>query len=141
MKVILYRMNDKFHFEAKGNSGVPINIDSKTDVASKGASPMELVLMGIGGCSAIDIVSILQKQRQEIKSYKMEIEGERKEVLQAKPFEAVLVKIFLEGDIDEAKAIRAAKLSFEKYCSVSLTVKGCVEVTYSLTLNGKEVVL
>lgn len=139
MKVTLNRINDNYLFEAKGASGVPVFIDNKTDESPKGASPMELLLMGVGGCSAIDVVSILKKQRQEITSYKMEVEGRRKEVRQAKPFEAIHVTLYLEGKIDEAKAIRAAQLSFEKYCSVSITLEASVEVTYSIVLNGTKV--
>lgn len=138
MKVSLTRINDKFHFEAKGSSGVPVHIDSATDEPSKGASPMELILMGIGGCNAIDIVSILQKQRQKITSYKIDVEGNRKEVREAKPFESAHVTIYLEGEIDAAKAVRAAELSFEKYCSVSITMEASVKVTYSIVLNGNE---
>lgn len=137
MKVTLNRINDNYLFEAKGASGVPVFIDNKTDEPSKGASPMELLLMGVGGCSAIDVVSILQKQRQEITSYKMEVEGQRKEVREAKPFEAIHVTLHLEGKINEAKAVRAAKLSFEKYCSVSITMEASVKITYSIELNGK----
>jgi putative redox protein len=139
MKVHLTRINDNYLFEAKGASGVSVFIDSKTDEPSKGASPMELLLMGVGGCSAIDVVSILKKQRQEITSYKMEVEGQRKEVRDAKPFEAIHVTLFLEGKIDEAKAIRAAQLSFEKYCSVSITLEASVEITYSIVLNGNPI--
>lgn len=138
MKVTLERKNDKYLFEAKGDSGVSVFIDNKTDEASKGASPMELILMGVGGCNAIDVVSILKKQRQEITSYKMEVEGQRKEVGEAKPFEAIHVTLYLEGIIDEAKAIRAAALSFEKHCSVSITMQASVKVTYSIVLNGKK---
>lgn len=137
MKVSLNRINNKYLFEAKGASGVRVLIDSKTDEPSKGASPMELLLMGVGGCSAIDVVSILNKQRQEVTSYRMEVEGSRKEVREAKPFEAVHVTIYLEGKIDEAKAVRAAELSFEKYCSVSITMEATVKITYSIVLNGK----
>lgn len=137
MRVTLERKNDNYLFEAKGDSGVPVLIDNKTDEASKGASPMELLLMGVGGCSAIDVVSILKKQRQEISSYKMEVEGQRKEVRDAKPFESIHVSLHLEGKIDEAKAVRAAALSFEKYCSVSITLEASVKITYSIVLNGK----
>ena len=138
MKVSLNRINDNYLFEAKGASGVPVLIDNKTEnEASKGASPMELLLMGVGGCNAIDIVMILKKQRQEITSYKIEVEGQRKEVREAKPFEAIHVTIYLEGKIDEAKAIRAAQLSFEKYCSVSITLEASVKISYSIVLNGK----
>lgn len=139
MKVSLNRINDNYLFEAKGASGVPVLIDNKTDEPSKGASPMELLLMGVGGCSAIDVVMILKKQRQEITSYKMEVEGHRKEVRDAKPFEAIHVTLYLEGKIDEAKAIRAAQLSFEKYCSVSITLEASVKITYSIILNGSEI--
>ena len=139
MKVKLERKNDNYLFEAKGASGVPVFIDNKTDEPSKGASPMELLLMGVGGCNAIDIVMILKKQRQEITSYKIEVEGQRKEVRDAKPFESMHVTIFLEGKIDGAKAIRAAQLSFEKYCSVSITLEASVKITYSIVLNGKAI--
>ncbi len=100
---------------------------------------MELLLMGVGGCNAIDIVMILKKQRQEITSYKIDVEGQRKEVRDAKPFESMHVTIYLEGKIDEAKAIRAAQLSFEKYCSVSITLEASVKITYSIILNGKSI--
>jgi len=139
MKVKLQRLNNNYLFEAKGASGVPVLIDNKTEEPSKGASPMELLLMGVGGCSAIDVVMILKKQRQEITSYKMEVEGQRKEVRDAKPFEAIHVTLYLEGKIDEAKAVRAAQLSFEKYCSVSITLEASVEITYSIVLNGKTI--
>lgn len=135
MKVTLNRVNNKMHFEGKGKSEVPINIDPD----GEGASPMELLLMAVGGCSAVDIVSILEKQRQKVTSYKMEVEGDRREFRQAKPFQAIHVTIILEGKIDQAKAIRAAQLSFEKYCSVSLTMKGSVQVDYSIILNNQPI--
>ena len=139
MKVTLNRLNDNFHFEAKGASNVVVHIDSKVNEEVHGASPMELLLMAVGGCNAIDIVSILKKQRQQITSYAIEVEGKRKEVRQAKPFEAIHVTVFLEGDIDEAKAKRAAQLSFEKYCAVSITLEGAVEVTYDVYVNDRKV--
>lgn len=71
----------------------------------------------------------------------MEVEGQRRQVREAKPFESIHVKLFLEGEIDEAKAIRAAQLSFEKYCSVSITMEASVKVTYSIVLNGIEISL
>ena len=139
MKVILNRLNDDYLFEAKGANEVSVLIDNKTDDIAKGASPMELVLMAVGSCNAIDIIYVLKKQRQEIKSYKIEVEGNRIDGPAAKPFDSIHVTIYLEGDIAEAKAKRAAALSFEKYCSVSLTLTGCVNVTYHIVLNGKEI--
>ena len=139
MKVKLNRINEDFLFEGKGANDVSVLIDNKTNDVAKGASPMELVLMAVGSCNAIDIIDILKKQRQEIKSYKIEVDGTRTDGPAAKPFESIHVIIYLEGDIDQAKAKRAAALSFEKYCSVSITLAGCVKVTYQIVLNGKEI--
>jgi len=139
MKVTLNRLNENYHFEAKGASGIPVHIDNKTDDEVQGSSPMELILMGVGGCSAIDIVLILKKQRQEVTSYNMEVEGKRKDLKSAKPFEAIHTTIYLEGTIDKEKAKRAAALSFDKYCSVSLTLEGNVAITYDVILNGEKI--
>lgn len=138
MKITLSRKNNDYLFEAKGASGIPVMIDNKTADEVNGSSPMELLLMGVGGCSAIDIISILKKQKLEIDSYDVEVEGERKEVGGAKPFKAIAVKVVLKGDIPEEKALRAAKLSFEKYCSVSITMEKGVDISYKVVLNGKE---
>jgi len=140
MKVTLDRINGDYLFEAKGPTGASVFIDNAPKGEAKGASPMELLLMGVGGCSAVDIISILKKQRQKIHGYHIEVEGGRKKVREAKPFETILVKIFLEGDIAPAKAKRAAELSFDKYCSVSISIEECVQVSHQILINGKEVV-
>ncbi|PQB03641.1 OsmC family protein [Aureitalea marina] len=137
MKVNLERKNDQFLFEAIGATGVPVHIDNKTGDEVHGASPMELVLMGVGGCSAIDVIFILQKQKLVIDDYRIEVEGSRMEVGGAKPFESILVTMYLEGDIPPAKAKRAVGLSFEKYCSVSITLQPRVKIDYRVVLNGE----
>jgi len=139
MKVTIERINDDFLMEAKGSSGVPVLMDNNTIENVQGTSPMELLMMGVGGCSAIDIINILKKQRQLIKSYSVEIEGETQEVLEAKPFKAMTLKIYLEGDIPADKVIKAAALSFDKYCSVSITMKKTVAIKYQLFLNGENI--
>ncbi len=103
-----------------------------------GPSPMELLLMGVAGCSGIDMISILKKQRQEITSFKAEVEGERVQVGEAKPFKAIYVVFYLEGNIKEDKAAKAAQLSFEKYCSVSKTLEPTATIHYKIVLNGQE---
>lgn len=136
MQVRLERKNDQYLFEGIGSKGFPIAIDNTSEPDAAGASPMELLLMSVGACSAIDVVHILQKQRQQIDGYAMEVSGERYQKEGAKPFKSVAVKIILTGEIDPAKALRAADLSFGKYCSVSLTFEPCVEVSYKVELNG-----
>ncbi len=137
MQVSLKRVNNGFGFEGKGKTGDLIAVGDVSSDGVKGASPMELLLMSIAACGAIDLISILQKQRQQIDEYSMEVSGERYDKLQARPFKSIHIKIFFEGDINPEKAIKAAKLSFEKYCSVSLTIEPCVTVTHSIEINGK----
>jgi len=136
MKVSLERINNDYLFEGKGPNNISVAIDSKINDEVQGASPMELLLMAVGGCNAIDIISILKKQRQEVTAYKVEVEGARAAVKDAKPFTSMHVKVFLEGEIDPKKAKRAAALSFDKYCSVSITIEKSVKITYEVILNG-----
>ena len=136
MKVTLNRLNDDFLFEGQGPNGIPVAIDNKGNDEIKGASPMELLLMAIGGCNAIDIIYVLKKQRQTVTSYRVDVEGTRGNLHKAQPFKAAHVSIYLEGPIVHAKALRAASLSFEQYCSVSMTLAGSVTITYDLYVNG-----
>lgn len=140
MKITLNRLNDEFLFECKNSAGNIILLDNTRQEDAKGVSPMESVLMAVAGCSGIDIVMILKKQRQIITSFKAEVEGERVEVEEAKPFKSIRVLFFLEGEIDTKKALKAVQLSFEKYCSVSKTLEPNVTVTYGLWVNGEEVI-
>jgi putative redox protein len=141
MKITLDRVNDKYHFELKNERGHIVNVDNRAEFGGDdlGASPMELVLMGVAGCSAIDMISILKKQRQEINSFKAEVEGLRVQIEDAKPFKEITVVFFLEGPINEEKAARAAQLSFEKYCSVSKTLEPTAKVNYNVVLNGNPI--
>lgn len=132
MKINLKRTNDKFLLEGTGASGNKVMIDHSGMSPVQGVSPMELILMGVGSCSAIDIIDILKKQRQQIESYDVEVTGERYELDQAKPFKAMYCKVILKGDVDLQKAQRAADLSFEKYCSVSKTFDQCVDITWEV---------
>lgn len=140
MKITLNRINDNYLFECKNSVGntILINNISHSDL-DKGVSPMESVLMAVASCSGIDMISILKKQRQEVTSFSAEVEGERIKVDEAKPFKTILVKFFLEGNIDPKKAERAASLSFEKFCSVSKTLEPNVKVNYEVSVNGIKV--
>ncbi|KRO66547.1 MAG: disulfide bond formation regulator [Cryomorphaceae bacterium BACL21 MAG-121220-bin10] len=139
MKVTLNRLNDDYHFIGQGPNGIPVSIDNKGEATVKGASPMELLLMAIGGCNAIDIIYVLKKQRQIVTSYRVAVEGTRGDFRKAHPFKSAHVSIYLEGPIAHAKALRAASLSFEQYCSVSMTLAGAVTITYDVYVNGAHV--
>ncbi|MEO8234236.1 MAG: OsmC family protein [Flavobacterium sp.] len=139
MKITLNRINDNYHFQLKNERGHIVELDSRAEFGGNdlAPSPMELLLMGVAGCSAIDIISILKKQRQEITSYKTEVEGVREQIEEAKPFKDITVTIFLEGNINEEKVLKAAQLSFEKYCSVSKTLEPTAKINYKVVLNSK----
>lgn len=139
MKITLNRINDDFLFECTNEQGNSIYLDNVTLPGARGVSPMQSVLMAVAGCSGIDVVSILKKQRQEITSFKAEVEGERVQVEEAKPFKSILVRFFIDGNVDPKKALKAAQLSFEKYCSVSKTLEPNVRVSYEVVVNGEKV--
>ncbi len=138
MKVTLNRVNDNFHFQLKNERGHIVDVDNKSEFGGDdlGASPMELLLMGVAGCSSIDIITILKKQRQEITSFKAEVEGVRVPIEDAKPFKEITVVFYLEGKIDAEKALRAAELSFDKYCSVSKTLEPTATIHFKVVLNN-----
>ena len=138
MKISLQRINDDYLFECTNSAGNKILLDNTSQPDAKGVSPMESVLMAVAGCSGIDIVSILKKQRQIIEDFSAEVEGERIQVDEAKPFKSILVKFFLQGVIDPKKALKAAELSFEKYCSVSKTLEPNVTVSYEVFVNKEK---
>ena len=100
MAIYLDRVNDKYLFELSNENGHKVHLDRKysPDYQVQGASPMELLLMGVAGCSSIDIISILEKQKLDPKSYKMEVEGER-ESEPGRPYKRIHVKLLIEGEI------------------------------------------
>lgn len=140
MKITLNRINDDYLFECKNSIGNSILLDNISESAgTKAVSPMESLLMAVAGCSGIDMVSIMKKQRQDLTRFSAEVEGERIQKDEAKPFKNIMVKFFLEGKIDPKKAQKAAELSFEKYCSVSKTLDPNVTVRYEVFVNGEKV--
>lgn len=139
MKIRLNRINDDFLFECTNSAGNSILLDNTSQPDAKGVSPMESVLMAVAGCSGIDVVAILKKQRQNITHFSAEVEGERVPVDEAKPFKTMKVTFFIEGEVEPKKALKAAELSFGKYCSVSKTLEPNVEVSYEVFVNGEKI--
>jgi putative redox protein len=123
-KIELSRVSGDFGFEATDEYGHTIKMDSSPESGGMnyGVRPMQMLLMGLAGCSAIDVIAILKKQRQEIKDYKMVVSGEREKGKEPSLWKEVNVEFHLYGDIDENKAKKAAELSIGKYCSVAATL-------------------
>ena len=121
----LSRVHGDFGFEAIDENNHTVRMDSSPGSGGQnfGVRPMQMLLMGIGGCSAIDVIAILKKQRQEVKDYKMVIRGEREQGKEPALWKEVDLEFHLYGDIDKDKAEKAVELSINKYCSVSATLE------------------
>ena len=125
--------HDKVHFTATADSGHLISIDGPSDAGgeNRGPRPMELVLMGLGGCSSFDVVSILTKARQDIVDCRTLIDADRAEDV-PHVFTRIHLHFKVSGrNLDEKKVARAVALSAEKYCSASIMLsRGGVEITH-----------
>lgn len=129
------KKNSDFEYVAENNLGHQVELCNSSMDNPTSASPMELVLMAISGCSSIDIVHILKKQNLEIEDLQVETLGTRRET-EPKVFTEINLLVKLKGEIPPKKALRAAQLSFEKYCSVSKMLDQTVEIKYQVELNG-----
>lgn len=125
IQVTLNRVQGDYGFEAKDAQGHIIKTDSSLENGGQnyGARPMQLLLMGLGSCSAIDVVGILKKQRQTIERFSIDIKGEREQGKEPSLWKSIHMIFELKGDIDEDKATRACALSIDKYCSVAETLR------------------
>ncbi|ECG0448847.1 OsmC family protein [Salmonella enterica] len=116
-------------FLGESSSGHQILMDGNS--GDKAPSPMEMVLMAAGGCSAIDVVSILQKGRQNVTNCEVKLTSERREDA-PRLFTRINLHFIVTGsDLKEAAVARAVDLSAEKYCSVALMLEKAVNITHS----------
>ncbi|RMG69057.1 MAG: OsmC family peroxiredoxin [Bacteroidetes bacterium] len=138
-KLSLSRQNDAFHFAVSNADGATISLDGSPAIGgeNKGLRPMELLLAGVAGCSAIDVGLILKKQRQQVEAWDIEITGEREAADTATPWKKVHLHFIFAGPLDPNKVRRAIDLSLETYCSAALTLKAFATITYSFAINGE----
>lgn len=119
-------------FVAESGSGHAVVVDAAPDVGGRnlGARPMELVLMGTGACSAVDVVLILRKARQPITDCVVELEAERA-AEDPKVFTKIHLHYILSGKgLAQSQVERAIKLSKEKYCSATIMLAATAEITF-----------
>ena len=105
-----------------------VDLASGLDEPGNGVTPMELLATALGGCTAMDVLSILVKMRQPVESFSVEVSGERAEE-HPKRFTSLEVVYRFKGDLDERKVERAISLSEERYCSVEATLRPSVPIT------------
>jgi putative redox protein len=113
----------------RSNSNHNVVFDAGSDGAAP--SPMEMVLMSVGGCSSVDVVSILKKTKQEFSSVDVQLTAERAETA-PRVFTKINLHFVVTGNnVSEKHLERAVSLSAEKYCSVALMLDKTVEITHS----------
>ena len=138
VEINLHRKNGDFGFEAVDANGHTVKLDTSDETGGNnfGVRPMQMLLMGLGGCSAIDIVMILKKQRQTIEDFAMKITGEREPGKEPSLWQNVKIIFLLKGNIDKEKAERACQLAMDKYCSVAATlIKSGTNLTWEVQVS------
>ena len=136
VKIELSRVSDDFHLEAVNENGNTLHIDASPDIGGtmKGMRPMQLLLAAMGGCSSIDIINILKKQKQKLEDIKITVTGEREKDAVPALYTEVHAHFKLYGNLDQDKVKKAVSLSVEKYCSVAKTLEATAKVTYSFEI-------
>jgi len=123
-------------FSGESESGHSVLMDGAPEAGGKnlGPRPMEMILMGVGGCTTFDVVMILKKGRQDISDCVVEIEATRA-TLDPKVFTHIHLHFILTGkNLNRAQVERAINLSAEKYCSASIMLKNTVEITHDFEI-------
>lgn len=136
--VEIKRISGEYGFEATDAQGNKVRLDNSLDSGGHnfGVRPMQSLLIALGSCSGIDVISILKKQRQDLQGYTMNVAGEREKVGDMSLWKTVHVTFNLAGNIDPDKAHKACQLSVEKYCSVAETLRraGC-SITWEVNVS------
>ncbi|KAF0237220.1 MAG: OsmC family protein [Sediminibacterium sp.] len=137
-KIEVKRVDDAYAFVATDSNGNTARMDASVAIGghNSGIRPMQTILMGLGGCGGVDIISILKKQKQEITEFKMVIEGEREHGKEPALWKEVNIQFYFTGQVDLEKAEKAVALSLNKYCSVAATLRaaGC-QISWTVSTN------
>jgi len=126
-------------FVGESGSGHTVVIDGPPDHGGRnlGIRPMELLLQGLGGCTAFDVMMILKRGRQPVTDCVVEIEAERAET-EPKVFTKIHIHFVITGNgVSEKHVKRAIELSAEKYCSASIMLGQVAEITHDYELHGE----
>ena len=127
---------DHMSFVGESGSGHSVVMDGAPDAGGRnlGVRPMEMLLLGLGGCTAFDVVSILHKSRQQLVDCEIEIEAERADDI-PKVFTKIHLHFIVSGrDLDQSKVAKAIDLSADKYCSASRMLEKSAVITHDFEI-------
>lgn len=129
--------NDKMRFTAQ-SGGHEIQMDTNAPIGSDTAlTPKQLLVAGICGCTAMDVVALLKKHKQPLESFEVEADATPTEGVYPAIYKEIKLTFKLKGELDAAKVLEAVSLSQTKYCGVSAMVSKAVPISYTVELNGK----
>lgn len=144
MALIKARLAEKdFGMDIEDADGHTFRMDIPVEQGGNGSGfrPMQTLLAALCGCSAVDVISILKKQRQQLDGLAIEVDGDRVHGKEPSLWKRIDLVFRLEGEIEFSKALRAVDLSMEKYCSVAETLRVAgADIHYTVMLNGTQVV-
>lgn len=138
MQIKVRRLNNATHLEATNEEGLTLQMDGSPAIGGQdlGMRPMQVLLSSLAGCSAMDVISILKKQRQPLEDMQFTLDGIRDEEAVPSLFKDIHITYQLYGDLDEEKVRRAIELSLEQYCSVAKTLEKTAKITYSFHIHS-----
>ncbi len=130
---------DRMMFEGVADDHI-VSMDAKPPIGKNaGASPKELVAMGLGGCTSMDVIALLKKYKQVPKTFRIDVEIQPSTGEHPIVFEKAILSFNVEGEVDAEKLNEAVMLSQTKYCGVSAMLSKSFPIEYRVILNGKEI--
>lgn len=138
MEIRIARVDDAFHFRATNTRGKTVDTDLSVLEGGKASSvtPLELMLIGLGSCSGVDVVSILEKGKQHVDDFAAVVTAERDGGKPISMITTMHVQFDLAGDLDPDKVARAVNLSLDKYCTVARIMSATIKISASYSVNG-----
>jgi len=131
---VTYVKGLQFVGDAESGHAMIMDGDKSVGGENTGPRPMELLLIATGGCSGMDVISILKKKRQDVTGLEINVSGQKAEEY-PKKFTEITVEFIVKGKrIEESAVKRAVELSMTKYCSVKAMLEGTAKVNYSFTI-------
>ena len=136
-RIHLKQTDQDYQFITTDEAGQQITMDIPEDQGGhgNGVRPMQALLSALGGCSAVDIVMILKKQKETIEQFEMIIDGERQVGKEPALWETIHIVFKLKGSMTQERAEKACTLSIDKYCSVAATLRAAgAEITWTVEI-------
>lgn len=132
MDAVIKWNGEGMSFEGVGPRDYPVTMGAGE---KKGASPIELLLLSLGGCTGMDCIMVMLKKRQDVRSFRIEIHAERVATYPQKYTKIEMEYIFEGHDLDRLKVEKAVDISSNKYCSVKASLDPAIEFITTITIN------